>query len=289
MKAAFEAVNHGNNNSFLLRKFDEAAFSAPYHFHPELELTLILKGEGKRFVGSSMSDYKAGDLVLLGSNLPHCWKSDGRRRTGINASSLVVQFAGNFLGDDFFSGPEMRNIEKMFERSRNGILFSGRASDTAADSLLRMNKETSPFRRLILLLELLQALALSRQFEELDKRQRKIVFPEREQSRINEVMSYIVENFRKDISLDKAAKKAGMASTAFCRYFKRHTRKTFIETVMEYRINFAEQQLVGSDKSIANIGFDCGFNDISHFYKTFRTKNRLSPLQYRKKFSDSLV
>ena len=100
MKPAFESVNAAVNSSFVVRKFNERKFSAPYHFHPELELTLILKGNGKRYVGSHVNNYFAGDLVLLGSNLPHCWKTEDGAAG--NSVSLVIHFNRDFLGKDFF-------------------------------------------------------------------------------------------------------------------------------------------------------------------------------------------
>jgi len=98
------------------------------------------------------------------------------------------------------------------------------------------------------------------------------------------VMAYVVDHFKKQVSLDQAAEIAGMTPTAFCKYFKRVTRKTFIETVLEYRINYAMQQLVHTDHSVSHISFESGFGDVSHFYKTFRLKKKISPLRYRQKF-----
>src|SRR3712207_4472337 len=105
MKPSFEALGPSTNASFLVRKFEEAQFSAPYHFHPEFELTLIVEGNGKRYVGAHLTDYGPGDLVLLGSNLPHCWKTE--RATSGKSISIVVQFGPHFLGPDFFQKPEL--------------------------------------------------------------------------------------------------------------------------------------------------------------------------------------
>jgi AraC-like DNA-binding protein len=102
--------------------------------------------------------------------------------------------------------------------------------------------------------------------------------------RIHPIFAYLVENFRGDISLEGASAAIGMTPNAFCRYFKKITRKTFMETVIEYRLNYATQQLVQTDKPISAICFDSGFGDISHFYKTFRSKMQLSPLNYRRRF-----
>src|ERR1700755_1183017 len=107
IKASYEVLQPASGHSFLIRKFGKTAFDAPYHFHEELELTYIVHGRGKRYVGSHMEDFGAGDLVLLGQNLPHCWKLDADKQDEQEASAIVVQFSMNFMGEDFFNKPEL--------------------------------------------------------------------------------------------------------------------------------------------------------------------------------------
>jgi AraC-like DNA-binding protein/quercetin dioxygenase-like cupin family protein len=282
MKASFEPLHPVKGNSFLARKFAEQAFSAPYHYHPQIELTLILKGEGKRYVGSSLAPYTQGDLVLLGPDLPHCWKSENTKKGKINACSLVVQFNSDFLGTAFFDKAEMAAIARMLERSKYGIQFDHKVSVKVQHDLLLLEKERHPFHKMIMLLKILQRLAESRQYVLLDKQYKLFVHT---QSKINHVIAYIVDNFRDKVELEKAAGIVMMTPSAFCKYFKRQTRKTFIETVLDYRVNYASQQLVNTDKSVADISYESGFGDVSHFYKVFKAQRRLSPLQYRKKFA----
>ena len=155
-------------------------------------------------------------------------------------------------------------------------------------NLEALSKEKNNFRMLIGLLEILQKLASTNEYVLLDQN---MVIAERtlaEQERINPVYAYLVENFRKQVSLDVAAGIANMTTNAFCKYFKKITRKTFMETIIEYRLNYAIQQLVQTDKPISDISFESGFGDVSHFYKTFKQKMHISPLNYRKKFMRSL-
>lgn len=285
LKPILESLQATPGNSFLARSFNEKAFSAPYHFHPELELTLIVKGEGKRYVGNNMSYYTAGDLVLLGPDLPHCWKSEHIVKGKINASSVVLHFREDCLGKDFFQKKELSSVERLLQRSVHGIQFQHRSAATAGKKLQELEKQTDPFKRMILFLELLQLLATSRETVLLDKQKKKVTYSPSDYSRINDVMAYIVDHFRKEITLEKAAAVAGMTPTAFCKYFKRLTRKTFIETVMDYRINYAMQQLVSTDHPVSHISYESGFGDVSHFYKTFKNRKKLSPLRYRDKFS----
>src|SRR6476659_4664130 len=123
MKPAFESLSSFKLHSFLVRKFEEESFSAPYHFHPEYELTFILSGRGTRYVGAHMSDYHPGDFVLLGSNLPHCWKTEQTTEKE-KSGSVVVQFQKEFLGNDFFDKPEMATVLQMLQQSNNGLHFT---------------------------------------------------------------------------------------------------------------------------------------------------------------------
>jgi len=288
IKASYEILQPTTGQSFLLRKFDKLAFDAPYHFHPEYELTFILKGEGKRFVGSHMEDFEGGDLVLLGPNLPHCWKLENEGKNGDDAGAIVIQFNANFLGDDFFNKSELQHIKKLLKKSASGISFHSGTQAAVNQALLNLSHETNNFKLLLGLLEILQRLASSAEYKLLDQN-RMVAEPTlAEQERINPVFAYLVENFRQHVSLETAAGIANMTTNAFCKYFKKITRKTFMETIIEYRLNYAIQQLVQTDKPISDISFDSGFGDVSHFYKMFKVKMHISPLNYRKKFMRSL-
>jgi AraC-like DNA-binding protein len=283
LKASYEALQSSDSRSFLVRSFEETAFTAPYHYHPEYELTLITKGEGRRFVGSHMADYKEGDLLLLGSNLPHCWKTEAPQKEQKNACSIVVQFSHDFLGTDFFSKAELSYIARLLERSSNGIRFIKKTQDIIGRQMVALAAEVSEFKKLILLLEILQQLAISTDYILLE--QKAVSKPSAmDLERINPVFVYLIENYRGEITLDKAAETANMTPNAFCKYFKKITRKTFMEMVIDYRLNYATQQLIQTDKTISAICYESGFGDVSHFYKIFKARMQLSPLHYRKKF-----
>jgi len=287
IKALFEILQPGNRQSFLARKFDELAFDAPYHFHPEYELTSITKGSGRRYMGSHMEDFLSGDLVLIGPNLPHCWKLETDAQ-GREASAIVIQFSENFMGDEFFDKPELHEVKKLFKKSVSGIRFNGNTQTAVNKVLAELVYEENNFNKMISLLNILQDLSLSNEFTLLDQNQSIAERSIAEQERINPVFAYLVENFRKQVSLDVAAGIANMTTNAFCKYFKKITRKTFVETIIDYRLNYATQQLVQTDKPISDIAFESGFGDVSHFYKTFKSKMNLSPLNYRKKFMREL-
>jgi len=287
IKASFEAIQPSARQSFIARKFDKWAFDSPYHFHPEYELTSIIQANGKRYTGSHMEDFCHGDLVLLGPNLPHCWKLD-MTNPQPEAAAIVIQFNESFLGEGFFCRTELQDIKRLFQQAANGISFKAGTQQRVNQQLIALIEEENSFKKMLILLDVLQQLALSNEFVSLDQSQTIAERTIAEQERINPVFAYLVDNFRQQVSLDKAASIANMTTNAFCKYFKKITRKTFMETIIEYRLNYATQQLVQTDKPISEISFESGFGDVSHFYKMFKVKMNLSPLNYRKKFMRNL-
>ncbi len=281
-KPTFEIITPTKTASFVITKFDKRGFSAPFHFHPELELTCITQGKGKRFVGNNMSGFEENDLVLMGPKLPHCWKLSPAEKQ--KAGSMVLQFNYNFLGDDFFNLPEMDAIKKLLKRSEGGIEFGGKIKESVRERMVLALEEKKQFKKLMIVLDILNSLSFSKEYVLLNKKNIASLQTDVNQQRINKVFAYIVENFHDEISLGEASKTIGMTTNAFCKYFKKITRKTFMETVIDYRINFATQQLVETDKSIADVCFESGFRDISHFYKMFYLRMELSPFNYRKQF-----
>ena len=281
-KASVEILAPAKRESFLIRQFDKKGFLAPFHFHPEYELTYILEGKGKRFVGNNMSGFQSNDLVFIGSNLPHCWKLAPSKNT--KGSSIVIQFTHSFLGTTFFEKPEIANIQKLLKRSEGGIEFRGKIKQQVRENMLQALDEKNNFKKLIILLEVLNRLAVSKEHILLNKNSSVSEQSASNRERISKVFAYIVENFHNQISLNEAAQIIGMTPNAFCKYFKKITRKTFMETVINYRINFATQQLIETDKTIADVCFESGFGDISHFYKMFTSRMEISPLNYRKQF-----
>ncbi|MEC5145723.1 AraC family transcriptional regulator [Chitinophaga sp. 212800010-3] len=282
MKATFESITAPVDQSFFVRKFEEKQFPAPYHFHPEYELTLILNGTGKRYVGNHAGDYTSGDMVLLGPNLPHCWKTDISAAEEMSRA-IVVHFKDDCMGKDFFYRPELHLIATLLKKSAYGLHFTGGIADIT-QSLVAIHQEVVAFQRMVMLLELLQKMATSSQYLLLDEQSAYLSMASGEKERLSNVIGYIVDNFQHKISLDMAAQTANMTPNAFCRYFKKVNRKTFMEAVNDYRIDYAKKQLLSTSKSITEIGFESGFNDISNFHRAFKQRLKTSPFSYRNQF-----
>lgn len=288
IKPTYEALPLNQQSSYTLRVFEELEFTAPFHFHPEFELTAILKGKGNRFVGDHMASFDAGDLLLLGSNLPHCWKSETNITHEISAHSVVIQFKQDFLGDNFWNKYEMQNLMQLLEKSQPGIQFTGNNTSETINKMLELTTIDDPFKRLLTFLDILNDLALSKTYKILNKKALVHAQSAYENNRLHAVQSYLIDHFKQKISLNEIAEVANMSPNAFCKYYKKITQKTFMETVSAYRLNYALQQLLQTEKPITEICFESGFTDVSYFFKTFKSKLNESPLAYRKKVLKNL-
>lgn len=281
LKASLEYLHSQDDHSFLLRSFGPEAFDAPYHFHAAYELTYITRGRGKRYIGSHQEDFEPGDLVLVGPNIPHCWRLEYTDLS--DAGAIVVHFSEDTLGATLLAKAEMGAITKLLEYAKIGICFAEGVSNQIGKQLDSLCRETE-FYRFTGLLEILQQLSDDNTCKVFNQQNTVTIQPRASQQRISPVFAYLVENYRGKVSLEEAASLAHMTPQAFCKYFKKMTRKTFMETVMEYRINHAAQQLIQTGKPVSDISFQSGFSDVSFFYRTFKRKMKLSPLNYRRRF-----
>jgi AraC-like DNA-binding protein len=280
MKPTYEQLSENIDNSFLYRQFSSPSFTAPFHFHPELELTYIESSKGKRFVGSQVNDFEAGDLVLLGENVPHVWlNTEG----GYLAKATVIQFKKDFLGAPFLAIPEMASIHFLLQKAQSGIFIKGRTRDEVIRKM-DIAKTQNPFQRLLGLLDILQIIATSSETELIDAHFSNNILSPIDTERFQKVYAHIIAHYTQDIDLETIAKIAHLTPTAFCRYFKKMTHKTLVDVVTEFRIKHACQLLISTDKPVSNICFESGFGNISYFNKQFKNALGHNPLAYRNMF-----
>lgn len=284
---SLEQILPAIGSSFLVRRFASSCESglANWHFHPELELIFVHGGSGKRHIGKNVSYFNDGDLVLMGANLPHYGFTD--RLTG-SRSETVVQFKEDFLGSGFFNIPEMNNIKKLMELSKKGLAFHGATKERIGKKIEGLSW-VDHFDRLIGLLEILKELALTKEYEILNADGVALAVDSKENERINTVYNYIRDNYKEHISLEDISDQVHMTVPAFCRYFKKNSRKTFTKFVNEYRIVHASKLLAETSMSITEVSFESGFNNFSHFNKRFKEFTGKSPSEYRKAFKNVIL
>ncbi|MGM9506307.1 helix-turn-helix domain-containing protein [Larkinella sp. GY13] len=283
MKALFEKIELGDHNSLRVVHVDLPYFDAPWHFHPEYELTYIARSHGNRFVGDHVEPFDSGDLVLLGPGLPHFWRNDDdyyQPESDRRAESIVVQFSQS-LGDTLLPQlPETQPLMALLNRARYGVRF-GKSKVAEVTPALETLLKCQGLERLLRLLFLLQQLANDTDAVMLASDNYELKASEAETERMKRVLDFMLAHFREEIRVDDMASVAGMAPAAFCRYFRKRTRKSFIEYLNELRISHARKLLVQSDLSISQVGLECGFNNISHFHRQFKLHNGTTPLKYQ--------
>ena len=279
VKPLLEKIDPGFGNSVLIRRYaDPCRNKSPLcHVHPELELVYVNGGTGKRHIGNQVSYYQNGDLIFLGSNLPHFGFTD--RLTG-NKSETVIQMRQEFLGEHFFDIPEMQSIRKLLERSQQGIVFHGKTKRRVGAKMEKLiNKE--PFERIISLLKIMHDLAQSKEYSLLNSERIAIEIEPQDNRRMNQIFAFVRENFQQSIPLSDIADQVSMTVPAFCRYFKKISGKTFTQFVNEYRLVHAVKLLSEQPLSITEICYQSGFNNFSHFNKQFREFTGKTPSSYR--------
>lgn len=276
-----EKVTPEFGKSILVRQHydanDKPRTSAFWHFHPELELIYINNGHGKTHIGNHLSYFNNSQLLLIGSNLPHNGFTDRLTRNG---KETLIQFKPQIFGNIFIDLPEMVEIKSLLKRAEKGIKFKRDTKNKLGPKIENL-KNYDGFNRFVKLMEILQGLALSQDYEILNSNGYAFETKPQDSQKIDVIFKYINTNFMNQISLDEIADQASMTVPAFCRYFKKVTGKTFTKLVNEYRVVHATKLLHESQMSITDICFECGFNNFSHFNKLFKEFTGKSASKYR--------
>jgi AraC-like DNA-binding protein len=283
MNALFEKITINEQNSLLVRRFQMPYFDVPWHYHPEYELTYIVKGDGRRFVGDHVESCTAGDLVLIGPDMPHFWRSDEeyyQPTSSLKAEWVVVQFPIAFSQDVLANMPEASAVTSLLNRARYGLRFSPDATAEIAQGIENLTNE-SGLNQVLSILSILDKLANDRDAHLLASDGYQLAPGTAETERMKRVLEFILNNFREEIRVEQIASVAGLAPAAFCRYFKKRTRKSFIEYLNEMRISHARKLLTNSDLSVGQAGLECGFNNVSHFHRQFKLHTGMTPLRYQ--------
>src|SRR5690606_25847739 len=261
----FQHIYLKDEQSYNILHVDRPHFVVPWHLHPEIEIMSIVGGEGNRFVGDSVENFEPGDLVMVGSNLPHVWKSGSRHyesNAAYRATAYVVLFKTESFGNGFFDISELKKIKELFARAERGVCFSGRTSQSVAKKIVDAYSHTG-VKRFTLFIDILNDLAESPEYRLLSSIGYKSTLFDNDMQRLNKVFDYLTLNFNRPLRLDEIATKAYMSPTAFCRYFKSHTNKTVIGFLNELRIGHAKKLLIENKSNISDIHFSCGFHNAS--------------------------
>jgi AraC-like DNA-binding protein len=289
MRPQLLKVSKGPDRSFSVRQDLVAHINNKWHYHSELELIHFKKGEGTQFIGDNIKGFKAGDVVLVGSNLPHYWRFDDAffdENSKAEADVRVCHFNENFWGESFLQLPENASIKTVVEKAKRGLQVTGKSRQRVADILqLMMNAEGSV--RIILLLEALNIISSCNQLATLSSIGFKPDHLDAESDRINAIYEYSVKHFKRKIQLEEIADVANISPNSFCRYFKSRTRKTYSQFLIELRVGHACKLLIENNYCIKRLCYESGFNNFTSFHKYFKMITGKSPLAYQKEFVSS--
>jgi AraC-like DNA-binding protein len=289
MTPVLEYLPPEGDESFFAQSFDLPYFATPWHYHPEFELVLVAKSEGKRFIGNSVSDFRDEDLTFLGPNLPHLYKNPAayyESNSGYRAQSIVIHFSERSLGNGFLELPQTKNIRRLFDLSSQGMDITGQTKKEIIRKMYAL-LEVKGMERLIRLLDILHQLSGTKEYT-LVSDPGIIGHNNLDAERLDKVFQYTFRNYEREIRLDEVAALVYMTRSSFCRFFQERTKKTFITFLNNMRLNQASQLLISTDRSIADITYSCGFNNLSNFNRQFKAKFQLSPKGYRQTYSKLL-
>jgi AraC-like DNA-binding protein len=283
MKPALRKITPSPQESLSIRKDKGKNLLSSWHYHPELELVYIKNSSGTRLVGDSMENIHHCDLVLLGPDLPHSFNHDRKyvERKGPHApEAIVIHFQKDFLGPHFWNIPEMKEIGKIIQLSRQGLKIYGKAKRQVSGLMSRM-MDASPPMRVILLLKILEEISTDSEYVLLATKSFNYSENYTDNDKLSRIYQYTFENFGKKISIDEIAALLLISPQSFCRYFKMKTRKTYFEFLVGIRIGHACRLLLDNELSVSEICYSCGYNTISHFNHQFKKVMHKSPIQYR--------
>ncbi|MEH6406982.1 MAG: AraC family transcriptional regulator [Leeuwenhoekiella sp.] len=257
----------------------EVLFYDKLHQHEEIQISYIVEGSGSLIVGDTINEYTANDILVIGANIPHVFRSD----PGASKHSIMYTlfFTKESFGKEFFKITDLNKVQKFFEEAEYGMrILSNRNKIHKHFNKL---KKQDKIQRIGTLLKVLSILLQSKK-QPLSSFVYRKKYTEDEGKRMHDVFEYALEHFHESFSLELIAEKANMSKNAFCRYFKKRTNKTFFQFLIEIRIEHACKLLYKeSDLSISIISETCGFQNIANFNRKFKELKGITPTQYRTK------
>jgi len=290
MKIMHEHIDFPGGSAVKVKLREMPHFTYSWHFHPEFELLYVIEGSGTRFVADSINEFQSGDLALIGSTLPHFWRSDELYSTSggkLNIKYIVIQFPNDFLKGEIANYPEYHLIGDLLERAARGICFYPDFTRRISKKIFQISR-SSGFERIILLQELLQALAKTDKYKLLAGELYQQESHNFSNFRLTKIIQFLNTNYQRKIELVKVADIANLHPAAFCRFFKEKTGKSLSEYVNDMRIGYACRLLIEGKMSVSQISFESGFNNLSNFNRTFKKHTGFTPTNYSQEFHKKL-
>ncbi|NRF37805.1 AraC family transcriptional regulator [Pedobacter foliorum] len=280
MKPRKISIPNQADRSFSVRKDTIANVNNSWHHHKEIELICFHKGSGTQFIGDHIQRFEAGDVVLIGTDLPHYWKYDQHEIEDPGAAySTVIHFMDNFMGEKFLLLPEVSSIKFLLDKARNGILISGKRA-AIIQKKIECVYQLDGMQKIIALLDCLITFASFKKLPCLSSLGFKYDRRLSKKERLNKIYDFVLRNFKHKISLEEVAAMVDLTPHSFCRYFKNHTGKTFSLFLTEVRIGYARKLMLEKEMGIKEVCYESGFNNVTCFHKQFKSITNKTPKEY---------
>lgn len=286
MQPKLEKIPSIYTSSIAVKREITPSMDYPWHYHPEHEIIFVEKSYGIRFMGNHIGNFNDGDLMFISSNLPHVWKNDKdfyQKNKNLFVDVYVIHFREDALKEGFFDLPELSLIKRLFVLGTQGVLIRGKDHKKISE-LVKEVVNSTDINKLILFLKTLDAIAKTEEYELLSSPGFVNTMNSLDTERLNKVMNFITDNYTEEINIEEIADLANLSKSSFCRYFKSRTHKTFSQFLNEVRILNACKLLITSEKTITQICYSTGYNNISHFNRQFKIITRLTAKEYQKKY-----
>ncbi|SHJ11096.1 AraC family transcriptional regulator [Pseudozobellia thermophila] len=288
MRLTYKSSEKRPESSFLARQDRLPCIEQNWHFHKEIELIYFIKSTGTRYVGNSIGNFGPGELYMIGSNIPHLFKNDKEyydenpEREAVNL--VVIKFEPEFLGSQFLELSEVKNLRTLMKRADRGIKFSQATTYLVHNHILGLVNNRG-LSNIVGLLTILDILSVNENYKTLCSEVIPNVYNKDEKDRMARVITFLTDNFDKKIELEEVAKIAYMTPNAFCRYFKKKTRKSFTQYLNEIRLRHACRLLIEGNMQIATICYQSGFNTLTNFNRQFKALLNCTPSEYMEKYN----
>jgi AraC-like DNA-binding protein len=274
-----------DDDLFIVLNHPSAKFDYPVHYHSDYEINLVIDTYGRRVIGDSEEEFSNLDLVMIGPNIPHAWHGEIVEGNHV----VTIQFSEKLLNFPILEKRLFNQLRELLFEAQRGITFSEKTQMEIKEKILKLTKMQG-FQTVLEFFSILHELSISN---------RKVLMSNRydteslvrisKSRRIAKVCDYIENNYINQIKMSEVAELVNMSESAFSHFFKKKTRCTFIDYVINLRIARACQMLSETTHSIAEICYLCGFNNLSNFIRIFKKKKGNTPSEYRTIIEQMLI
>ena len=289
MQPSLHDVRSLLKNSIFVKELRLPSLDDQFHYHNAYEISYLIKNTGKRIVGDNIEDFTHDDLTLMAPYVPHITYTDRHveaRDEDLQVHAIVIYFYPDWLNEQHLSSPELSKVRNLLENLKRGIKLFGETKTIVIDKVLKL-KDTCGLKAIITLLDILLDISESEQYTCLASEGYTQLSNVNEEKRMNDIYQYITTHFKDKITLEEIASIANMTPTAFCKYFKHRTKKTFSNFVNEIRIGYACKLLMRKNVSVSEVCFECGFNNVTNFNRYFKKLTKMVPTEYKIHFQNN--